>query len=64
MYKIKIKARTTKQGGRSVAEYANLLQSLWQELDYYRAVELQCNSCSARIKDFIEKDRCMISLQA
>lgn len=36
VYEIKVKTGHTKQGGKSVTEYANLLKSQWQELDYYR----------------------------
>ena len=38
VYEIKVKAGATKQGSRTVTEYANLLQNLLQELDHYCAL--------------------------
>lgn len=35
VYEIKVKAGATEQGDKSVTEYANILQNLWQELDRY-----------------------------
>ncbi|GAV66119.1 LOW QUALITY PROTEIN: UBN2_3 domain-containing protein, partial [Cephalotus follicularis] len=39
-----------------VIEYANTLQSLWQELDQYRVFEMKCLEDEATLKIFIEKD--------
>ncbi|KAJ0041973.1 hypothetical protein Pint_18863 [Pistacia integerrima] len=44
-------------GDRPVTEYAYLLKNLWQEMDYYRCIELRCNDNAAALKNFIEKDR-------
>lgn len=57
VYEIKIKTSATKQGSRSVTEYANVLQSLWQELDHYRCIRMKCSDDAAILKNFIEKDR-------
>ena len=57
VYEIKIKAGATKQGSKTVTEYANLLLNLWQELDHYRCIETKCASDAAILKDYIEKDR-------
>ncbi|KAH7516297.1 hypothetical protein FEM48_Zijuj10G0120300 [Ziziphus jujuba var. spinosa] len=57
VYEIKVKAGATKQGDKSVTEYANLLQNLWQELDYYQVIEMKCHEDAVSLKNFIEKDR-------
>ncbi|KAK2965727.1 LOW QUALITY PROTEIN: hypothetical protein RJ640_025453, partial [Escallonia rubra] len=54
---IKSKISDTKQGDRSVTEYANLLKKLWQEMDHYRCIEMKCSDDAAVLKNFIEKDR-------
>ena len=46
-----------KQGTKSVTEYANSLQSLWQELDHYQCIKTKCSEDAAILKSFIEKDR-------
>ena len=46
-----------KQGDKTVTEYANILQNLWQELDHYRVFEMKCPEDAAILKSFIEKDR-------
>ncbi|KAL5756173.1 hypothetical protein ACOSQ2_020919 [Xanthoceras sorbifolium] len=40
VYEIRTKAMSTKQGNGSVTDYANAVQSLWQELDHYRCVRI------------------------
>ena len=57
IYEIKTKTTATKQGTKSVTEYANLLQNQWQELDYYRTIDLKCSDCAVAVKRFIERDR-------
>ena len=57
VYEIKVKTAASKQGDKSVTEYANLLQNLWQELDHYRVFEMKCPEDAAILKKFIEKDR-------
>ncbi|GAV61024.1 LOW QUALITY PROTEIN: UBN2_3 domain-containing protein, partial [Cephalotus follicularis] len=45
---------------RTVTEYANTLQNVWQELDHYRVFEMKCPKCpedAITLKIFIEKDR-------
>ncbi|GAV62007.1 UBN2_3 domain-containing protein [Cephalotus follicularis] len=57
VYEIKVKTSATKPGSRTVIEYANTLQNLWQELDHYRVFEMKCPADAATLKKFIEKDR-------
>ncbi|XP_071928019.1 uncharacterized protein [Coffea arabica] len=57
IYQIKTKISATKQGNLSVAQYANLLQNLWQELDQYWCVQMLCSEYAATLKNFIEKNR-------
>ncbi|XP_059639462.1 uncharacterized protein LOC132281810 [Cornus florida] len=57
VYEIKIKTGAMKEGGKSVTEYANSLQNLWQELDHYRCIKSKCPEDAAILKGFIEKDR-------
>ncbi|GAV60593.1 UBN2_3 domain-containing protein [Cephalotus follicularis] len=56
VYEIKVKTSATKKGSRTVTEYANTLQNLWQELDHYRVFEMKCPEDAATLKIFIEKD--------
>jgi len=39
MYEVKVKTVGTKQGNKSVTEYANQLKSLWMELDHYHIIK-------------------------
>ncbi|KAL9419015.1 hypothetical protein AB3S75_036882 [Citrus x aurantiifolia] len=57
IYEIKTKIAATKQGGRSVTEYANLLKILWQEMDYYQCFQMKCSTDAALMKRFVEKER-------
>ena len=57
IYDIKIKTTATKQGTKTVTEYANLLQNRWQELDHYRTLDLQCSKCLVVVKNLIERVR-------
>ncbi|KAK2979081.1 hypothetical protein RJ640_026031 [Escallonia rubra] len=57
VFEIKSKISDTKQGDRSVTEYANLLKNLWQEMDHYRCIEMKCSDDATVLKNFIEKDR-------
>ncbi|GAV88664.1 UBN2_3 domain-containing protein [Cephalotus follicularis] len=43
LYEIKVKTSATKQGCRTVTEYANTLQNLWQEFDHYLVFEMKCS---------------------
>ena len=57
IYEIKMKIATTKQGDRSVNEYAQNLQNLWLELDHYEQFEAKCTEDAALLKRYKEKDR-------
>lgn len=57
VYEIKVKTSATKQGCRIVTKYANLLQSLWQELNHYCNIKTKCFDNAAILKSFIVKDR-------
>ena len=43
IYEIRTKIATTKQGTQSITEYANLLQTFWQELDHYQCIQMKCS---------------------
>lgn len=57
IYEIKTKTTASKQGNRSVTDYASLLQNQWQDLNYYRTINLKCSDCEVEVKNFIERDR-------
>ncbi|KAI9160081.1 hypothetical protein LWI28_004924 [Acer negundo] len=57
VYEIKAKTSSTKQGFKSVTEYANTLQNLWQEMNHYRCIAMKCSEDATTLKQFIEKDR-------
>ncbi|RVW40284.1 Retrovirus-related Pol polyprotein from transposon RE1 [Vitis vinifera] len=57
VYEVKVKTIATKQGSKTVTEYANQLKALWQELDHYRVIKTKCLENAAILKDFIEQDR-------
>jgi hypothetical protein len=57
VYEIKVKTTATKQGDKSVTQYANMLQNLWQKLDHYWVFEMKCPEDAAILKNFIERDR-------
>ena len=57
VYEIKVRVSAMKQGTKSVTEYANSLQSLWQELYHYQCIKTKCSEDAAILKSFIEKDR-------
>ena len=57
VYEIKVKTGASKQGDKTVTDYANSLKNLWQELDHYRVFEMKCSEDAATLKNFIEKDR-------
>ena len=43
IFEIRTKVAATKQGGKSIIKYANILQILWQELDHYQSLKMKCN---------------------
>ena len=57
IFEIKTKISTTKQGGRSVTEYANLLKILWQEMDDYQCIQMKDSEDAVILKRFVEKER-------
>ncbi|XP_020249452.1 uncharacterized protein LOC109826836 isoform X2 [Asparagus officinalis] len=57
IYEIKTKISSTKQGSRSITEYSNLLQSLWQEMDHYQCIQMKCGEDAVLLKRLVEKDR-------
>ena len=57
VYKIKVKTMAAKQGNKTITEYANQLDSLWQELDHFRVIKTKCPKDAAVLKDFTEQDR-------
>ena len=57
VYEVKVKTMAVKQGNKTVTEYANQLDSLWQELDHYRVIKTKCPKDATILKDFIEQDR-------
>lgn len=56
IFEIKIMTQATKEEGRIVTEYGNALQTLWQELNYYRVFEMKCTADAVILKKFIEAD--------
>ena len=57
VYEVKVKTIATKQGRKTITEYANQLNTLWQELDHYRVIKTKCPEDAIVLKDFIEQDR-------
>ena len=57
VYEVKVKTIATKQGSKTIIEYANQLKTLWQELDHYRVIKTKCPEDAVVLKDFIEQDR-------
>ena len=47
----------TKQGMKTITKYANLLQTLWQELDHYQCLKMKCSEDAALHKRFVKKER-------
>ena len=52
-----MKTIATKQGSKTITEYANQLKTLWQELDHYKVIKTKCSEDAVVLKDFIEQDR-------
>ena len=57
LYKIKTKVVATKQGGKSITKYANILQPLWQELNHYQSLKMKCSEDIALQRRFVENER-------
>ncbi|KAJ8773456.1 hypothetical protein K2173_004286 [Erythroxylum novogranatense] len=57
IYEIKTKISNTKQGNRSVTDYSNFLKSLWQEMDHYQCIQMQCSEDVSILRRFVERDR-------
>ncbi|TXG73092.1 hypothetical protein EZV62_001671 [Acer yangbiense] len=62
IYDIKTRISNTKQGTHSVTEYANILQNLWQELDYYQCIKMEGSKDAATLRRFLEKERIYVFL--
>ncbi|KAK0590924.1 hypothetical protein LWI29_033270 [Acer saccharum] len=62
IYDIKTRISNTKQGTHSVTEYANILQNLWQELDYYQCIKMESSKDAATLRRFLEKERIYVFL--
>ncbi|KAK0582355.1 hypothetical protein LWI29_024584 [Acer saccharum] len=62
IYDIKTRISNTKQGTHSVTEYANILQNLWQELDYYQCIKMESSKDVATLRRFLEKERIYVFL--
>ena len=57
IFEIKTRIYATRQGDRSITEYANILKILWQELDHYQCLKMMCSEDAALLKRFVEKER-------
>ncbi|XP_047179225.1 uncharacterized protein LOC124846055 [Vigna umbellata] len=57
IYEVKVKTMATKQGTKTITEYANQLKSLWMELDNYRVIKAKCYEDSTILREYIEQDR-------
>ncbi|XP_078446675.1 uncharacterized protein LOC144715601 isoform X2 [Wolffia australiana] len=57
LYEIKVKIRSTKQRNQKVMDYYHKLQSLWNELDFYRGTLNGWPDDEGAIKRIIEEDR-------
>ncbi|XP_052190500.1 uncharacterized protein LOC127800107 isoform X2 [Diospyros lotus] len=57
IYEIRARVAATKQGSKTITEYANMLQTLWQELDHYQCLKMKCSEDAALHKRFVEKER-------
>ena len=52
-----MKTIAAKRGSKTVTEYVNQLNALWQELDHYRVIKTKCLEDVVVLKDFIKQDR-------
>ena len=57
IFEIKTRVSATRQDNHSVIKYANILKSLWQELDYYQCLKMMCSEDAALLKRFVEKEK-------
>jgi len=57
IYEIRARVAATKQGSKTITEYANMLQTLWQELDHYQCLKMKCSEDAALHKRFVEKEQ-------
>ena len=57
-----MKITTTKQGTQTVTEYANILKSLWQEINHYQNFRIKCSDNTTILKKFIERESPIFSL--
>lgn len=61
-FELTIKSYSTKKGEKTITEYGNLLQSLWQELDQYQVLEMKCKEDAAAWRKYQDKNRAYIFL--
>ncbi|KAK8574583.1 hypothetical protein V6N12_062273 [Hibiscus sabdariffa] len=57
IYEIKTKVSSTKQGSKTVTKYSILLKNLWQEMDHYQNLQMNCREDTQTLIRFIEKER-------
>lgn len=57
IYYVKVKRLRTKQGNKTITEYANHLKALWIELDHYRVIKTKCTTDATKLREYIEQDR-------
>lgn len=61
-FELTVKAYSTKKGEKTITEYGNLLQSLWQELDQYQVLEMKCKDDATQWRTFQDKHRAYVFL--
>ena len=57
IFEIKVKILATKQGTRSVTEYANIMKHLWPQIDYYQNTQMKFSKDAIMVKKIIERER-------
>lgn len=61
-FDLTVRSYSTQMGERSITEYANILQSIWQELDQYQTLEMKCKEDAATLKQSVDKQRAYVFL--
>ncbi|PIN16938.1 hypothetical protein CDL12_10408 [Handroanthus impetiginosus] len=56
-YELKTKIFSTKQGNLSVTDYYGLLNRIWNELNLYQNLKMECNKDDATLTSFVERDQ-------
>lgn len=52
-----MKILATKQGTRSIIEYANIIKTLWQEINYYQNIQMKFSENAIMLKKFVKRER-------